>query len=106
VRLSYRVALAMGKQNRFCFHMNRARTCLASLTAVGVDCRLPDKWVPAFPFHARFVMPGVMRASEFGDAVHTVALARLRRRSPRRGRWLLLTLLLAAVLAGVGLLLF
>jgi hypothetical protein len=45
-------------------------------------------------------MPLATRASEFGDAVHTVALARLRRR-PRWGRWLLALLLLAA--AGVAL---
>jgi hypothetical protein len=50
-------------------------------------------------------MPPV-RASEFGDAVHTVALARLRRRSPRRGRWLLLTLILAAALAAGWAILF
>jgi hypothetical protein len=50
-------------------------------------------------------MPPV-RASEFGDAVHMVALARLRRRSPRRGRWLLLTLLLAAALAAGWAILF
>jgi hypothetical protein len=40
-------------------------------------------------------MPLATRASEFGDAVHTVALARLRRRR-RWGRWLLLALLLIA----------
>jgi hypothetical protein len=51
-------------------------------------------------------MPAVTRPSEFGDAVHTVALARLRRRSPRRGRWLLLTLLVAAAVAAVWALVF
>ena len=46
-------------------------------------------------------MPPLTRTSEFGDAVHTVALDRLRRRSPRRGRWLLLVLALVVAAAVV-----
>jgi hypothetical protein len=36
--------------------------------------------------------------SEFADAIHRVTLARLRRRSPRLGRWLLLAVLVVIIL--------
>jgi hypothetical protein len=41
------------------------------------------------------------RVSPFGDAIHTVALERLRRRSAHRGRRLLLAVVLAAVIAAI-----
>ena len=46
-------------------------------------------------------MPSPPRTSAFGDAVHTVALARLRRRSTHPGWWLVLVLVLAAAGAAV-----
>ncbi len=47
-------------------------------------------------------MAGRTRSSEFGDALHAVALSRLR----RRGRWLLLLLCLAALAAAAAVLAF